>query len=114
MNLAVSYTVIHQPCAAEGFSLIGPLPTDSIFLPQNIAKADAILVMDHDQGLPLIKHLGFNEAVNITLGLPFVRTLVDHDTALDLVGSNKASAKSFVVAIEAAIAICQNRLNKAS
>ncbi len=87
---------------AKGFKLIGPLPADSLFTPKYLQNADAVLAMYHDQGLPVLKFAGFGEAVNITLGLPFIRTSVDHGTALELAGSGKASASSLAYAIDTA------------
>ncbi len=86
-----------------GLNLSGPVPADTAFTPSMISKADAILAMYHDQGLPTLKHLGFGNAVNITLGLPFVRTSVDHGTALDLAGTGKANIESLIAAIRSAI-----------
>ena len=71
---------------ARGHAVSGPLPADTAFVPDRLASYDAILAMFHDQGLPVIKHSGFSEAVNVTLGIPAVRTSVDHGTALDLAG----------------------------
>ena len=79
---------------AEGMLLDGPVPADTAFNPPRIANCDAVVAMYHDQGLPVLKHAGFGRAVNITLGLPFIRTSVDHGTALDLAGSGKADAGS--------------------
>ena len=73
----------------------GPLPADTLFTPTYLERADAVLAMYHDQGLPVLKSQGFGEAVNVTLGLPFVRTSVDHGTALDLAGSGRADPGSF-------------------
>ncbi|MDX1800086.1 MAG: 4-hydroxythreonine-4-phosphate dehydrogenase PdxA [Marinobacter sp.] len=84
---------------AEGLTLIGPLPADTLFTPHWLAQADAALAMYHDQGLPVLKFQGFGRAVNITLGLPIVRTSVDHGTALDLAGSGRADAGSLHTAI---------------
>jgi 4-hydroxythreonine-4-phosphate dehydrogenase len=86
-----------------GMQLIGPLPADTIFTPDKMRRADAFLAMYHDQGLPVLKHLGFGEAVNVTLGLPIIRTSVDHGTALDLAGSGKASVSSFEKALLLAV-----------
>ena len=86
----------------EGLQLIGPLPADTLFTPRYLEQADAVLAMYHDQGLPVLKHKGFGEAVNITLGLPMIRTSVDHGTALDLAGSGKAEVGSLKAAIEQA------------
>ena len=79
---------------AQGMILEGPVPADTAFNPPRIANCDAVVAMYHDQGLPVLKHMGFGRAVNITLGLPFIRTSVDHGTALDLAGSGKASIGS--------------------
>jgi 4-hydroxythreonine-4-phosphate dehydrogenase len=82
-----------------GWSLIGPVPADTAFVPDTLAHADAILAMYHDQGLPVLKHLGFGQAVNITLGLPIIRTSVDHGTALDLAGTDRADLGSLRAAL---------------
>jgi len=87
----------------EGMPLTGPLPADTLFTPPVLAGADAVLAMYHDQGLPVLKHLGFGKAVNITLGLPFVRTSVDHGTALDKAGSGEADPGSLKAAIDCAL-----------
>jgi len=95
-------------CAAlreRGFLIDGPLPADSAFIPSIRAKTDAYLAMYHDQGLPVLKALGFQGAVNITLGLPFTRTSVDHGTALSLAGTGNADAGSLEAAIGMAIAL---------
>lgn len=84
---------------AEGLTLTGPLPADTLFTPHWLEQADAVLAMYHDQGLPVLKFQGFGRAVNITLGLPIVRTSVDHGTALDLAGSGRADAGSLHTAI---------------
>ncbi|WP_319557981.1 4-hydroxythreonine-4-phosphate dehydrogenase PdxA [Thiomicrorhabdus sp.] len=86
----------------NSMNLSGPLPADTLFTPKYLQQADAVLAMYHDQGLPVLKHMGFGNAVNITLGLPFVRTSVDHGTALDLAGTGKADPQSFRYAIEVA------------
>jgi 4-hydroxythreonine-4-phosphate dehydrogenase len=91
-----------QRLRAEGADLVGPLPADTLFTPRLLAGADAAFAMYHDQGLPVLKHHGFGEAVNVTLGLPFVRTSVDHGTALDLAGTGKAETGSMAAAIELA------------
>ncbi|WP_416305990.1 4-hydroxythreonine-4-phosphate dehydrogenase PdxA [Neptunicella sp. SCSIO 80796] len=88
---------------AEGMNLTGPLPADSLFQPKYMQQADAILAMYHDQGLPVLKYKGFGASVNITLGLPFIRTSVDHGTALDLAGSGQADCGSFIYALQQAI-----------
>jgi len=86
----------------QGVNLEGPLPADSVFTPDYLSRADAILAMYHDQGLPVLKHLGFGKAVNITLGLPLIRTSVDHGTALELAGTGKASPGSLEYALQTA------------
>ena len=83
---------------AEGMQLTGPLPADTAFQPHWLAQHDAVLAMYHDQGLPVLKYAGFGEAINITLGLPFIRTSVDHGTAFELAGTGKASAGSLIAA----------------
>jgi 4-hydroxythreonine-4-phosphate dehydrogenase len=89
----------------RGIHATGPLPADTAFVPQMLAGCDAVLAMFHDQGLPVIKHAGFDRTVNITLGLPILRTSVDHGTALDLAGTGRADAGSLVAAIELATEI---------
>ncbi|WP_428608548.1 4-hydroxythreonine-4-phosphate dehydrogenase PdxA [Sedimenticola sp.] len=84
---------------ASGMQLVGPLPADTLFTPHYLEQADAVLAMYHDQGLPVLKHLGFGNAVNITLGLPIIRTSVDHGTALELAGTGKADIGSLHAAI---------------
>jgi 4-hydroxythreonine-4-phosphate dehydrogenase len=86
-----------------GYALQGPLPADTIFTPTHLKQADVILAMYHDQALPLVKYLGFGHAVNVTLGLPFIRTSVDHGTALDVAGTGKADAGSMIAALKLAI-----------
>jgi 4-hydroxythreonine-4-phosphate dehydrogenase len=87
----------------EGLQLQGPLPADTLFTPRYLEQADAVLAMYHDQGLPVLKHMGFGRAVNITLGLPIIRTSVDHGTALELAGTGRADAGSMTVAIDTAL-----------
>jgi 4-hydroxythreonine-4-phosphate dehydrogenase len=87
----------------EGMRLSPPLPADTLFTPRHLEQADAVLAMYHDQGLPVLKHMGFGRAVNITLGLPLVRTSVDHGTALDLAGTGQAEPSSLEAAITQAI-----------
>jgi len=89
-------------CNQQGMNLIGALPADTLFTTKYLKTADAVLAMYHDQGLPVLKYSGFGEAVNITLGLPFIRTSVDHGTALNLAGTGHASAKSLIAAIKMA------------
>jgi 4-hydroxythreonine-4-phosphate dehydrogenase len=88
---------------AQGMQLTGPVPADTAFTPHQLEKADAVLAMYHDQGLPVLKYAGFGNAVNITLGLPIVRTSVDHGTALPLAGTGQADAGSLIAAVEMAI-----------
>ncbi|URQ61468.1 4-hydroxythreonine-4-phosphate dehydrogenase PdxA [Pantoea alhagi] len=87
----------------QGMQLTGPLPADTLFQPKYLQHADAVLAMYHDQGLPVLKYQGFGRAVNITLGLPFIRTSVDHGTALELAGQGNADAGSFITALNLAI-----------
>ncbi len=90
---------------AEGIDVTGPLPADTAFTPPSLARADAVLAMYHDQGLTVLKHRGFGQAVNVTLGLPIVRTSVDHGTATELAGTGQADAGSFVAALDLAIRV---------
>jgi len=92
---------------AAGFDLVGPLPADTAFVPTQLARFDAVLAMYHDQGLPVLKHAGFGHAVNITLGLPYVRTSVDHGTALDLAGKGRADASSLIAATKLALELAR-------
>lgn len=93
---------------AEGMNLSGPLPADTLFQPKYLDHADAVLAMYHDQGLPVLKYQGFGRGVNITLGLPFIRTSVDHGTALELAGQGKADVGSFITALSLAIKMITN------
>jgi 4-hydroxythreonine-4-phosphate dehydrogenase len=93
----------------EGLQLAGPLPADTLFTPARLCDADAVLAMYHDQGLPVLKYAGFGRAVNVTLGLPIVRTSVDHGTALDLAGSGQADAGSLRAAMRLAIQLLRLR-----
>ncbi|MBW7981480.1 4-hydroxythreonine-4-phosphate dehydrogenase PdxA [Enterobacillus tribolii] len=95
---------------AQGISLIGPLPADTLFQPKYLDHADAVLAMYHDQGLPVLKYQGFGRAVNITLGLPFIRTSVDHGTALDLAATGRAESGSFKTALNLAISMTNNSM----
>ena len=88
---------------AQGIDMTLSLPADTLFTPENLKDADAVLAMYHDQGLPVLKSQGFGEAVNITLGLPFIRTSVDHGTALSLAGTGQAKSSSLHVAVDLAI-----------
>ena len=94
---------------ARGFDLIGPLPADTAFLPQRLMAFDAVLAMYHDQGLPVLKFSGFQHAVNISLGLPYVRVAVDHGTALDLAGRGLADHSSLLAALAHAERFVQHR-----
>jgi 4-hydroxythreonine-4-phosphate dehydrogenase len=94
----------------DGMRLDGPVPADTAFNPPRIASCDAVVAMYHDQGLPVLKHMGFGRAVNITLGLPFIRTSVDHGTALDLAGSGKADHGSLHEAALAAETMAMQKL----
>jgi 4-hydroxythreonine-4-phosphate dehydrogenase len=98
-----------QALRGEGLRLVGPLPADSAFTPEHLRGIDALLAMYHDQGLPVLKHLGFGRAVNITLGLPIVRTSVDHGTALELAGTGRADVGSLQAALHTAIEIARLR-----
>lgn len=94
---------------AKGMDLVGPLPADTLFQPKYLDDADAVLAMYHDQGLPVLKYKGFGKSVNITLGLPFIRTSVDHGTALDLAGTGQADVGSFEHALEQAITLAKRK-----
>lgn len=92
----------------EGLQLIGPAPADTAFTPHMLKQTDAVLAMYHDQGLPVIKHVGFSDGVNVTLGLPILRTSVDHGTALSLAGTGKADAGSLRAALSLAIELSRS------
>lgn len=94
---------------SEGMDIIGPLAADTLFQDKYLDNADAVLAMYHDQGLPVLKHKGFGKSVNITLGLPFIRTSVDHGTALDLAGTGLADSGSMIVAINEAISLVKSK-----
>lgn len=96
---------------ALGMNLTGPLPADTLFQSKYLDHADAVLAMYHDQGLPVLKHMGFGRSVNISLGLPLIRTSVDHGTALDLAATGKADAGSLFHAVNQAISLA-NRANR--
>lgn len=91
----------------QGVNLSLSLPADTLFTPEHLKDADAVLAMYHDQGLPVLKSQGFGEAVNITLGLPFIRTSVDHGTALSLAGTGLAKSTSLYVAVDLALALAR-------
>ncbi len=95
----------------QGRDIVGPLPADTLFTAKYLNTADAVLAMYHDQGLPVLKHAGFGRAVNVTLGLPIIRTSVDHGTALDLAGSGKANSGSLQEALTLAIRLSNQRTN---
>ncbi len=95
--------------SAQNVDIIGPLPADTLFTEKYLKDCDAVLAMYHDQGLPVLKYSGFGKAVNITLGLPIIRTSVDHGTALDIAGSGKADSGSLLVAIEYASRLAHQR-----
>ena len=88
--------------AREGIDAKGPIPADTLFVPERVKNADAVLAMYHDQGLPVLKYASFGRGVNVTLGLPFVRTSVDHGTALDLAGTGRADSTSLAEALKLA------------
>ena len=92
-----------QQLRSSGMDLVGPLPADTLFTDKYLQQADAVLAMYHDQGLPVLKHDGFGRSVNITLGLPFLRTSVDHGTALELAGTGEADMGSLEAAIQVAL-----------
>ena len=93
----------------EGMELIGPLPADTMFTPHQLERGDAVLAMYHDQGLPTLKYASFGGGVNITLGLPIIRTSVDHGTALDLAGTGRADPGSLMAALDCALAMVSAR-----
>src|SRR5690554_3048324 len=96
---------------AEGMDLVGPLPADTLFTPHNLKQCDAVLAMYHDQGLPVLKHRGFGAAVNISLGMPIIRTSVDHGTALDLAGTGEIDNGSLHIALETAYQMAASKLS---
>jgi 4-hydroxythreonine-4-phosphate dehydrogenase len=101
-------------CRTGGLALIGPVPADTAFTPEAVAASDAIVAMYHDQGLAALKALGFGGAVNVTLGLPFIRTSVDHGTALDVAGTGRARAESLRSALELAVELAGQRRRASS
>ncbi|MGH8598838.1 MAG: PdxA family dehydrogenase, partial [Gammaproteobacteria bacterium] len=98
-----------QSVRADGLDVTGPAAADTIFAPEIRARFDAVISMYHDQGLPALKALGFGHAVNVTLGLPFIRTSVDHGTALALAGTGQADSGSMRSAIDLAISLSAHR-----
>jgi 4-hydroxythreonine-4-phosphate dehydrogenase len=107
-EIEVITPVLHK-LRAEGMRLEGPLPADTLFTPRHLEQADAVLAMYHDQGLPVLKHASFGGGVNVTLGLPIIRTSVDHGTALDLAGKPGVELGSLLAAIRLAIALAEKR-----
>ncbi|WP_180066999.1 4-hydroxythreonine-4-phosphate dehydrogenase PdxA [Acinetobacter sp. YH12129] len=97
---------------AQGVNMSLSLPADTLFTPENLKDADAVLAMYHDQGLPVLKSQGFGEAINITLGLPFIRTSVDHGTALSLAGTGLAKSSSLQVAVDLALELASAKNNE--
>jgi 4-hydroxythreonine-4-phosphate dehydrogenase len=95
-------------CLSEGIGVTGPVPADAAFTTKALASCDAVIAMYHDQGLPVLKHAGFGQSVNVTLGLPFIRTSVDHGTALDIAGRGAADATSLYHAAILAQRMCQD------
>jgi 4-hydroxythreonine-4-phosphate dehydrogenase len=102
-------TPVLEKLRAEGFDMPGPLPADTLFNPERLRGADCVLAMYHDQGLPVLKYASFGAGVNITLGLPVIRTSVDHGTALDLAGTGRADSGSLAAAVEAAVEMARSR-----
>ena len=98
---------------AEGMHLTGPLPADTLFVPQRLAGADCALAMYHDQGLPVLKYASFGKGVNITLGLPIIRTSVDHGTATEIAGTGRAQADSLIEAVETAMEMARAGVRRA-
>jgi 4-hydroxythreonine-4-phosphate dehydrogenase len=98
-----------ETCIESGIDASGPWPADTIFVDEHLKEFDVVLAMYHDQGLPVLKHHGFGRAVNVTLGLPFIRTSVDHGTALELAGTGKAKETSLLAAIEMAMLMTKTR-----
>ncbi|WP_455776995.1 4-hydroxythreonine-4-phosphate dehydrogenase PdxA, partial [Burkholderia stabilis] len=94
---------------AQGIDARGPYPADTLFQPRHLADADCVLAMFHDQGLPVLKYATFGEGINVTLGLPIIRTSVDHGTALDLAGTGRADPGSMVAALDTAVTMARHR-----
>jgi 4-hydroxythreonine-4-phosphate dehydrogenase len=103
---------VMQRLSAEGMHLVGPLPADTAFLPQKLKGFDAVLAMYHDQGLPVLKYSGFEQAVNLTLGLPYPRVAVDHGTALDLASKGLADPSSLYAAVRVCAAMADRRIRQ--
>jgi len=98
-----------QLANGKGIDARGPYPADTLFQPRYLNEADCVLAMFHDQGLPVLKYATFGEGINVTLGLPIIRTSVDHGTALDLAGTGRADAGSLIAAIDTAVSMARNR-----
>ena len=98
---------------AEGIDARGPYPADTLFQPRYLSEADCVLAMFHDQGLPVLKYATFGEGINVTLGLPIIRTSVDHGTALDLAGTGRADAGSLIAAVDTAVSMARYRHTRA-
>ncbi|NTX29433.1 4-hydroxythreonine-4-phosphate dehydrogenase PdxA [Burkholderia pyrrocinia] len=94
---------------AQGIDARGPYPADTLFQPRHLADADCVLAMFHDQGLPVLKYATFGEGINVTLGLPIIRTSVDHGTALDLAGTGRADPGSMIAALDTAVTMARHR-----
>ncbi|WP_179403553.1 4-hydroxythreonine-4-phosphate dehydrogenase PdxA [Burkholderia guangdongensis] len=95
--------------SAQGIDARGPYPADTLFQPRYLADADCVLAMFHDQGLPVLKYATFGEGINVTLGLPIIRTSVDHGTALDLAGTGRADPGSMIAALDTAVTMARHR-----
>jgi 4-hydroxythreonine-4-phosphate dehydrogenase len=102
-----------EQLAREGLAVRGPLPADTLFTPRQLREADCVVAMYHDQGLPVLKHAAFGRGVNVTLGLPFVRTSVDHGTALDLAGTGNADPSSLFEAVDMAVEMAGHERRRA-
>ncbi|HRF12002.1 MAG: 4-hydroxythreonine-4-phosphate dehydrogenase PdxA [Candidatus Accumulibacter phosphatis] len=111
-EIDVIIPVLDRLRAEEGMTLLGPLPADTMFSPPVLARGDCVLAMYHDQGLTALKYASFGHGVNVTLGLPIIRTSVDHGTALELAGSGQADPGSLLVAIEQAIEMVERARSK--
>jgi 4-hydroxythreonine-4-phosphate dehydrogenase len=98
-----------EAATALGIDARGPYPADTLFQPRYLSEADCVLAMFHDQGLPVLKYATFGEGINVTLGLPIVRTSVDHGTALDLAGTGRADAGSLIAAVDTAVSMARHR-----
>lgn len=113
MEEITTITPVLEQLRLEGMQLKGPLPADTLFTQHNLAQGDCVLAMFHDQGLPVLKHASFGQGVNVTLGLPIIRTSVDHGTALDLAGKGNIDIGSLLSAITLAIDLAAHRTQAA-